>query len=162
MIETFFLNPASTVIGGIVLAIVLFLFREKFFPLRDISGKWNIRSHTKKTAYNPYQNMELRYIAMLMCEGTKISGTVEKVYENSSAGKLSYIGENRTLGEIDGSVKRYFLKSRVNLHITEHGQRRDSTTIHNLVVERYGQMSGSFSSTAADSEGEVTWQRDVF
>ena len=156
------MSIGSTLFSGIVLAFIFFFFREKVFSLPNISGIWNIRSETKKTKYNPYQNMELRYVAMLCCGGSRIRGTIEKVYEKSSVDKLSYIGENRTRGEIDGFVeKRYFSKDRVKLHIIEHGQNRDSTTFHDLIVERNGQMKGSFSSTAADSKGDVTWQRDA-
>ena len=163
MIKTFLLSIASTVFSGIVLAFIFFFFREKVFSLPNISGIWNIRSETNTTEYNPYQNLELRFVAMLCCGGSRISGTIEKVYEKSSTGKISYTGKNRTRGEIDGFVeKRYFSKDRVKLHIIEHGQKRDSTMYHELIVERNGQMKGSFSSTAADSKGDVTWQRDAF
>ena len=34
--------------------------------------------HTERTNYNPYQNMELRYVAILWREGPNIRGTIEK------------------------------------------------------------------------------------
>ena len=39
---------------------------------------------TDKTAYKPYEDMILRYTAMIWCEGPVIKGTAEKIYEISS------------------------------------------------------------------------------
>ena len=68
--------------------------------------------------------MELKYTVILWCEGTKIYGTSEKTSENSSAGTISYVGENRVRGEITGVIlKRIFSKNKVKLHIVEHGKK---------------------------------------
>lgn len=162
-LETVLLNTASTVLGGLILAWLFFHAREKWFALPSISGKWNFRSSTTKTSYKPFRNMELRFVAMLWCEGPRIKGTVEKVYENSSTREGPYIGEDRTRGQVEGFIeKRYFSKDNISLHIIEDGHRRESTHFQNLVIEKNGRMTGSFASTAADSEGEVIWQREEF
>ena len=108
----------STVLGGGILAFLFFLIKEKCFPLPNVTGRWHVEMRTVKTAYNPYQYMVLQYVAMLWREGSKIKGTIEKVYENSSTGERNYVGQNRTRGEIEGYVdKRYFSKDQVSLHM---------------------------------------------
>ena len=159
----FLRGSASTVIGGVLLAILFFLSREIWFPLPNITGKWHVEVHTSKTAYKPYEGMVLRYIAIAWREGSVIKGTVEKVYENSSTGEREYVGENRTRGRIEGYIdKRYFSKDRVSLHIVENGHGRQSTSFYELVVQRNGSMTGTLFAMAAASEGEVTWQRESF
>ena len=162
-IETILLNITSTVLGGLVLTGLFFFAREKWFALPSISGKWNFRSSTAKTSYNPYKDMELSHVAMLWCEGPRIKGTVEKVYEKSSTGEREYIGKNRTRGQVEGFIeKRYFSKDEVSLHITEDGHSRESSHFQKLVIETNDHMIGEFASTAADSGGEITWQREEF
>ena len=107
--------------------------------------------------------MELSHVAMLWCEGPRIKGTSEKVSENSSKGEIEYIGKDRTRGQVEGFIeKRYFSKDKVSLHIIEDGHSRESSHFQKLVIETNDRMIGEFASTAADSEGEVTWQREEF
>ena len=162
-VVNFLWSMASTVSGGVLLAILFFLSREKWFPLPKITGKWQVEIRIHNTAYKPYEGMVLRFIAMIWREGAVIKGTSEKVYENSSTGERKYVGENRTRSKIEGYIdKRYFSKDRVSLHIIEVGENRESTNFHDLVVQKNDRMSGIFHTTAADSEGEVTWQREPF
>ena len=163
-LASFAFSVGSTIVGGVVLAILFFFARERCFSLPRLTGRWYVEMRTVKTVYNPYKDMVLRYDAFLWREGSNIKGTIEKVYENSSKGKQAYIGQERTRGEIEGYIdKRYFFsKDQISLHIVEDGHRRQSTHFHDLVVERSGDMTGTFSSMVADSEGEVTWQREPF
>ena len=55
-----------------------------------------------------------------------------------------------------------FSTNRVALHIVEDGPEREFTHFHDLVVSGEDRMTGNFSSTAADAEGEVIWQREPF
>ena len=162
-LEVILLNTLSTVFGGVLLALFFFFAKEKLFSRPKISGNWNVEIKTTQTEYNPYQGMVLRYIAMLWCEGPRVCGTTEKVYENSSTGIRNYIGNNRTRGQIDGFIeKRYFSKDKVILHIIEDGHGRESTHFHDLTVEKTDLMFGTFSSMVANSEGEATWKRETF
>lgn len=149
--------------GGMFLAVLFFVAREKWFALPDIDGCWHLEMRTDRTVYKPFQDMVLRYVAMLWREGTRIRGTVEKVYENSSTGEREYVGVSRTRGVVEGYIdKRYLSKDRLNLHITEEGHKRQSTHFHQLLIEHSDYMIGSFSSMVADSEGKVTWKRTSF
>ena len=82
--DTFWSDLIATITGGIVLAALFFWFRERVFPLPKITGRWYFEMRTLNTSYRPYENMVLRYVAMVWCEGSRIEGTVEKIFENSS------------------------------------------------------------------------------
>ena len=160
---SFLSSTLSTVLGGVVLAILFFWSREKWFPLPNISGCWYLEMRTVDTAYNPYKGMVLRYVAMLWREGTTIKGTAEKVYEHSSTGEHPYIGKHRTRSSIEGHIeKRYLSKDQISLHIVEDGHGRESTHFHALQFDKSGRMTGTFSAMVADSGGEVVWQRQPF
>lgn len=164
-IEQFWLNflysLLATFVGGGVLALFLFWLKENVFHLPRIAGRWYFQMHTVNTAYNPYKGMILGYIAMLSCEGNRIEGTVEKIYENSSTGERNYEEKNRTRGRITGFVeKNYFSKDRISLHVIEDGHGRESTHFYELVVKSDKDMVGSFTSMVASQDGEVRWRRD--
>ena len=157
----FVIGVASTVAGGGILALLFFFLREKCFSLPTMAGCWEVEMRTAKTDYRPYQNMVLRYVAMLWRDGSRIRGTVEKIYENSSTGERNYTGKDRTRGEIEGYIdKRYFSKDRICIHIVEEGKRREFTHLHELKMEKPGRMAGTFCSMAADSQGEATWRKE--
>ncbi len=163
LFDAFIANFLGTLLGGIVLALLFFWAREKLFPLPNITGQWYFEMRTTTTSYRPYENMILRYVAMLWREDSRIEGTVEKVYEDSSTGQRSYIGKNRTRGRVQGYVqKNYFGRDRVFLHIVEEGHGRESTNFCDLYVQPDGEMAGEFSSMVADQSGDVTWRRESF
>lgn len=161
--ETFGPDILATLIGGIILALLFFLSREKFFPLPNITGQWRFEMTIVASAYNPYKGMVLRYVAMLWREGNRIEGSVEKIYERSTAREHHYVGKERTRGQVEGYIeKNYFSKDRIFLHIVEDGEGRESTTFHELLVDSDSKMIGTFNSMVADQSGDITWQRDPF
>ena len=154
-------NIISTVIGGVILAVLFFLTREKLCPIPPIAGRWNVQMHTEHTSYKPFEGMILKYVAMLWREGNLIQGTVEKIYEKSSTGERTYIGEKRTRGQVAGYVeKNYFSRDRLFLHVVEDGHGRESTHFHELICKSKKKMKGTFVSMVADQDGEVVWQKD--
>lgn len=154
-------SVVSTVVGGVILAVLFFLVREKVFPIPDHSGRWTVISKTEETNYKPFAGMQLRYTVILRCEGSNIYGTSEKTFEQSSQGPRTYVGDDRVRGEITGVIeKRYFSKDKTKLHVVEHGEKRESTIYYDLTVEERNLMTGKFFSTAADSKGKVEWKRD--
>ena len=162
-IVDFVSNVASTIVGGVILALLFFSAKEKWFPLPNLTGQWHFQMRTERTEYNSYKGMVLRYVALLWTEGPNVRGTVEKIYEISSTGERPYIGKDRTRGAVSGFVeKRYFSKDLVHLHIVEDGHGRESTHFHDLCVEKGDGMMGRFFAMVADSEGEVLWQRTPF
>ncbi|MCE1241837.1 hypothetical protein [Oryzomicrobium sp.] len=164
-VEVFVLNflysLLATLIGGGILALLLFWLKENVFPLPNIAGRWYFQVRTVNTTYNPYKGMVLGYVAILLRVGNRIEGTVEKVYENSSTGERYYEEKNRTRAVIKGFVeKRYFSKDFVSLHVVENGFGRESTHFYELVARSDEEMAGSFTSMVANQDGEVKWQRE--
>lgn len=161
--ESFWADIMATLFGGVVLAVLFFWFREKVVPLPRITGRWYFEMHTVKTSYKPYDGMILRYVAVLWREGSRVGGTVEKVYENSSTGERDFVGKNRTRGQVEGYVeKNYFGKDKLFLHVIEDGHGRESTNFYDLVADSDTIMDGTFSSMVANQSGTVKWQRSEF
>jgi hypothetical protein len=153
----------ASIIAGAILALLFFWMREKYFALPDIAGRWYFEMHTINTLYLPYKGMVLRYVAILYCEGNRVQGTVEKIYEDSSTGKREYIGNNRTRGIVEGYLeKKYFSKDRIFLHVVEEGHGRESTNYHDVTIKTNENMDGKFISMVAGQDGNVIWQREEF
>ena len=105
-------------------ALLFFLAKEKWFPLPSIGGRSYFEARTMETAYTPYTGMVLQFVAMLWREGHTVGGTVEKIYEQSSTGERSFVGQDRTRGVVDGYVEKNYLgRDRLVLHIVEDGPR---------------------------------------
>ena len=109
ILEPLVIGAASTIAGGLLLALFLFLIKEKLCPLPNIVGRWHFEMQTANTSYKPYQNMLLSYVAMLWREGPVVHGTVEKVHEKSAAGEREYVGKNRTRGKVRGYIDKNYL-----------------------------------------------------
>lgn len=160
---SFWADILATVLGGIALAVLFFLAKERLFPLPKLTGRWYLEQTTQTTAYRPYVGMILRYVVMLWREGNRVEGTAEKIYENSSTGERSFSGENRTRAVVTGYVeKKYFGKDRIYLHIVEDGHGRESTTFYEITADGADTFHGNFSSMVADQNGTVKWQCKPF
>lgn len=159
----FWVDVASTVVGGGLLALLFFFAKEKLFPLPDVTGRWYFQMNTEETAFNPYKGMVLRYVAMLWREGHRIEGTVEKIYERSSTGEREYVGENRTRGKVSGYIEKNYLGAdKLYLHVVEDGHGRESTNFYEVRSFSDSTMSGTFISMVADQAGTVKWQRKSY
>ena len=84
-------STASTIVGGLILAVLFFLAREKLFRLPDVTGRWYLQMSFRNSSYKPFDGMILRYVAVLWREGNTVKGTAEKVYEHSSTGERNYV-----------------------------------------------------------------------
>lgn len=150
----------STVIGGILLAFIFFLFSDFIFTLPALSGLWRFESETQSTSYNPYRGMKLTYLVLLWQEGHTIHGSGEKVQEDINGTVRTYTGAQRSRIEIRGHLtRRYFTKSEVVLHFNEQGEKRQSSTMQALRITGTGTMEGTYASTIANSSGATRWTR---
>jgi hypothetical protein len=162
-IFAFLANLAATVLGGAILTFIFFFLKEKVFSLPDIAGMWFFEVTTNETAYKPYENMKLRYAAVIWREGAQLHGTVEKIHENSSTGKREYVGKNRTRGLLNGYIqKNYFSKDQLFVHVAEVGEMRESTNFYELRILSDRLMQGTYVSMVANQKGVVKWQRRAF
>ena len=164
MIDNIIAGVIATLISGPILALFFFLFKEKVFGIPDLTGKWHFEMTTVNSDYNPYKGMVLRYIAIILKEGNKISGTVEKVYENSSTGEREYVGDKRSRGQLDGYYElNYFSKDKIHLHVKEQGcSGRESTNYFELIRSNEHSLIGAFNSFVANQDGLSKWQREQF
>jgi len=154
------INAAATILGGLLLALILFLLSDKLFSLPNLNGIWTFNVEIKQTSYNPYKNMTLTYIALIWQEGNKIYGSGEKVKEITGDTVRNYTGNYRSKINIQGYVtKRYIRKSEIILHYNEIGEQRESSTINILKVINESKMVGDYISTIANSSGISCWIR---
>lgn len=153
------LEVGSTVIGGLLLAFIFFVFRDFIFKFPALSGLWRFESETQSTSYNPYRGMKLTYLVLLWQEGPAIYGSGEKVREDLNGAVRTYTGAQRSRIEIRGYLtKRYLARSEVVLHFNEHSESRQSSTMQALKFEGRGKMGGTFASTVANSSGTARWK----
>ena len=153
----------GTVVGGLILALILFWMREKLYPPPPVTGRWYFKMCTTVTDYKPYEEMILKYLAIVWREGNNIKGTTEKIHEKSSDGERKYVGKHRIRGSIEGCIeKRYFGKDLVFFHIVEDGELRQSTHFHQLTSISEDEMEGKFISTVANQEGKTVWKKNDF
>lgn len=157
--SSFTSNVISTVIGGILLALIFFFLREKMFAFAELDGSWVFDQTTESSEYNPYVGMTVRFLVLLGRDGNRIYGSAEKVLDRVANGEeREYVGKNRTKAKVTGHIeKRYFSNDRVCVHISENGEIRDSTTFHILECIKNGQLKGRFSSTISNQIGFVKW-----
>ena len=151
-------NIISTVIGGLLLALIFFLLKEKVFRLPNLNGNWIFETITNKSDYNPYNNMMLRYYVLLWQEGNRIKGTGEKIFEKTNTQEIEYVGKDRARVEISGFLtKKYFSTDSIVIHFNEKNEQRKSSTIHNITIKNTNEMMGNFVSTIANTQGTVSW-----
>lgn len=154
----------SGTIATLLAALLIFLFKEYIKKPPNFSGVFEIECKTIKSAYNPYLNLTSYYTLILICDNNVIEGHIEKTRDLESNGlPREYIGKNRNIGEVSGVIKRNYLRANhASLNIKIHGEKRDYTILLNFRKVNTNLMQGTFWSTAADSSGDVKWQRNDF
>lgn len=169
----------EAVIAAIIIALLFFLIREKYFGYPDLSGKWYLESVTEESSYNPYINMILHHQVFLRVAGNIVEGMAEKTYEDSSYGKrtthsshvIEYIGKHRAVAEITGCIiKNYFSPDVLILHAVEVGERRKSTIYSRFKIRKkyciFGEYiienKGIFYSMVSNQKGYVRLSKQPF
>lgn len=158
----------ETIIAALSISIILFIYKEWVFPLPNLNGEWEFEEITNETKYKPYNNIKIRYKAIIWNQTDNIFGTAEKISEETHDGKKrEYNGAHRSRVEIRGSIqKNYLSRNRLHLHLLQKGQERESTTFHELIIYKKFElfyntptMAGDFFTTAADCRGNVSWKK---
>ncbi len=155
------LNFFISSFGKIITPITAFFLKKAASSFPNLNGSWVYEQITTESSYNPYINMKLRYLALLRIDGEKLSGTSEKIWENSpSGGEREYVGGNRTTATIEGHIKKnFFSQDEVVIHLNENGHGRPYSTQHIINVKDGNLMEGRFTSTAANQIGNCKWIR---
>ena len=157
--DSFFSDLCSGILSGVALAALFFLSREYWNPLPNITGRWYFETHITSSTYSRFENMRLKYEAMIWQEGSALHGSTEKIFEHNLTEAFQYDNAKRTHGTLQGYIDRFYLrKNRITFHLIEKGRGRDSSCIFQLVW-RKGDVVGTFHSTAADSSGTAVWSQ---
>lgn len=154
----------SGAVATLIAAVLIFIFKEYIKPPPNFSGVFEIECKTLKSAYNPYLNLKTFYTLVLICDNNNIEGFVEKTKDVENNNNIRpYTGKHRSIGEVRGVIKiNYLRKNQASLNIKIDGQLRSYTILLNFQKVNTDIMYGKFWSTAADSSGDVKWQRSAF
>lgn len=155
----------ATVIGGFIFAILLYLINEYIFknPLlfgEELNGLWEVETITLKSNKAEYIDLKIEFNVHLIQVGNEIKGFGEKIREiNPDNSILVYEFAKRPRIEISGYFeKNYFKRSKLHLLVEDYGRIRTTSSNYELTVYRKN-MIGSFTSTAAKSNGNTTWKK---
>ncbi len=154
----------SGAVATLIAAVLIFIFKEYIKPPPNFSGVFEIECETLKSAYNPYLKLKTFYTLVLICDNNSIEGYIEKTKDVESNNVIRpYTGKHRSTGEVRGVIKRNYLrKNHASLNIKMGGELRNYTILLYFRKVNSDIMYGKFWSTAADSSGDVKWQRSAF
>lgn len=149
----------GALLGRLFGSVALSATKSKIFQIPDLNGSWVYEQVTTQSSYKPYLGMTLRYLVLLSINGNNVSGTAEKIWENSlTGGNREYVGKNRSAATITGSISSsLFGKTKLVINLDENGHGRKYSTQHILEVVDSNSLSGRFSSTAANQIGTCSW-----
>ncbi len=151
----------ATVIGGLLIALIFFIWNDFFFQSKNLTGAWQFTYTVNDTSYAKYKGMKLIYHVNLMQTGNMVFGAGEKIKEITlQNGEYSYEPKNRVTIELTGEVDYRFLgRDHVNLYYKEKGKKRDSSTLQKMKLVNYKKIKGVFFTTAANCSGSVVWEK---
>lgn len=154
-----FLNSFG--IYGILILIFLWFLKEKIYYIPDISGKWEMILIYKKTDYNPYRNMEVKYIMFINQENNYITIKGEKYFEKLRDNTTKeYEGEEKTFSEYDGYINRAFMNHKLILNLKEYGRERlVAGQLKLTIVSPNNLLKGTFDRQDANSSGIAILKR---
>ncbi|MBZ0058562.1 MULTISPECIES: hypothetical protein [unclassified Leclercia] len=154
----------SGAVATLIAAVLIFIFKEYIKPPPNFSGVFEIECETLQSAYNPYLNLKTFYTLVLICDNNSIEGYIEKTKDIENNNNIRpYTGKYRNTGEVRGVIKRNYLrKNHASLNIKMRGELRSYTILLYFRKVNSNIMYGKFWSTAADSSGDVKWQRSAF
>jgi hypothetical protein len=153
---------ASTVIGGIVLTLLFFVFKEQCFCPPALSGVWECQLIVEKTANNPFRGMQVWYRVSFLQDGHSFFGEGEKDREVSMKGSARHTGKSRIHIQVRGIVeKRLTGPDSIRVQWKENGDRVSSTTLELRLSgdKKTGSLVGTYYTTAGECRGKSYWHR---
>ncbi len=152
--------------AALITALIIFWIKESRVPASRFCGVFYIETHTLETAYNPFKGMTVYRTIIMFTDGHLIQGTSERTGEINSTDAVEFIGDKRCRGVVVGRIEKNYTRGSVlHLQVVEKGRMRDSTIYFEIpisIFEGKGALEGKFYTTAADSSGDVKWQRQSF
>jgi hypothetical protein len=154
-------NIISTILGGLIITLFLFVFDELLFKKANITGEWKAIVKINSTSYNKFKDLKIEFRLHLLQKGFEILGSGEKIKDIHQNGcEEEFDRKDRIVLKISGYYERKYLsKSKLFLNIIEEGKERQSRSLWIFPIKNNKILIGEFSSTAADSKGIVCIQR---
>jgi serine/threonine protein kinase len=141
---------ALLILGGLI---GIYTFRHNS-PKIDLSGEWKIENTIQSTSFHPFQGLRLGYRVFLSQRGTDLTGTGEKWSEDDKW----LPPKAHTPIQISASISG----NKIFATFQETGAQRTTTGTFDWTYQpETNSLSGTFSSTAADSRGSSVGVRVV-
>ena len=150
----------KSIITTILLALIFSLWNDFFYKKDRLTGFWKVEFENTESSYSKYIGLKTYYEYVIGQAGNSLSGSGEKVSEDSANGVIVYDHDKRTHLDFKGALTYRFLsKNIVDLTQKEKGRLRPSSTVVKLMIESNDRMSGTFMSTIAATRGKVVFTR---
>ena len=114
--------------------------------VQDLTGEWQVINTVQKTAYKPFDNMEVGFRLKLNQQGKQFTGQGEKFSENGQTLPVADRTPIQVTGSIDGD-------NVVATFVEDGRMRRTNGRFVWKLQNRGDQLAGTFVSTAANSSG---------
>src|SRR5215212_9497175 len=115
---------------------------------QDLTGKWNVVNTVQKTSYGSFNNMQIAFNLSIQQSGKGFTGQGEKVSENGR----SLPPGSRTPIQVQGSING----DKIEATFFEQGTTRKTNGRFVWRVDKAGELTGTFNSTAARTSGKST------
>lgn len=147
----------TTVASGLILTLILFIFKEYLMPRKNITGEWETEMKIVESSYNPYKSLVIHYKIHLLQNGNEILGSGEKIKDVYSDGTETVFERSKRVKiNITGYYEQKYIRpNKVFLNVIEFGRERESRSTYILVIKNSNTLKGNFKSTAADSSGTI-------
>src|SRR5215212_1203469 len=122
--------------------------REPTSSAQNLTGKWNVVNTVQKTSYGSFNNMQIAFNLSIQQSGKGFTGQGEKVSENGR----SLPPGSRTPIQVQGSING----DRIEATFYEQGATRKTNGRFVWRVDKAGELTGTFNSTAARTSGKST------
>ena len=149
-------------ISAAAISVFFFLWSDYVDKQPNLNGSWYFTTTTIDSSYSKYKGLKVTYQVNLLQDELHITGYGEKISEELNGVTKNYYGKDRVQIEVTANINHHYLsRDTLALAYLETGTARKSSTFMKLVRYSDDEISGSFSSTAADTKGTVEWRRTI-
>jgi len=141
-------SVAAITLYGVILGIAQY-YQSR--PRYDLTGEWVLQLKIESTSYRAYQDLTVGYKLYLIQAGQEISGKGEKWWENGKELPFSQHDPINVSGLLKGK--------RLPLSFTLKGTLRETVGVFDLSITNRNELSGTFSTTGANSRGSAVLSR---
>jgi hypothetical protein len=156
-------NVIGTVIGGIILSVIGFLYADIIYPVPSLTGGWILTQTTKHSRNDTIKGVTVFSGLQLLQQGCQItgSGSLTRHLDPGQKDTLLYTGEKKCKLDATGYLTQRLLNhATADFSIVQYSDSGSTTFTLILTVTDRNHMTGYFSSDADNSKGTVILERD--